>query len=175
MQDNKEKLNAYLQSLQEKYQIITFMKYEKEFSSLGLHFGNAEGVDALSGKNVLVVGTPHLDEMVYRLIGCHLGMEVEQEVLAVRKVRYNGYEFSFMTYKGEALRELQFYFIRKELEQCIGRARILRKDCKVLVLSNFPCEQAELHQEDYLKDIKEKIIEGEFSQQPVMAGNLLIM
>ena len=102
-------------------------------------------------------------------------MEVEQEVLAVRKVRYNGYEFSFMTYKGEALRELQFYFIRKELEQCIGRARILRKDCKVLVLSNFPCEQAELHQEDYLKDIKEKIIEGEFSQQPVMAGNLLIM
>ena len=175
MQDNKEKLNTYLQSLQEKYQIITFMKYEKEFSSLGLHFGNAEGVDALSGKNVLVVGTPHLDEMVYRLIGCHLGMEVEQEVLAVRKVRYNGYEFSFMTYKGEALRELQFYFIRKELEQCIGRARILRKDCKVLVLSNFPCEQAELHQEDYLKDIKEKIIEGEFSQQPVMAGNLLIM
>lgn len=171
IQNHKEKLKAYLQPLQKEYQLITFMKYENELNGLGLHFGNAEGVDVLSGENVMVVGTPHLDEMVYRLIGCHLGMEVEQDVLSVRNVKYNGYAFNFMTYKGEELRELQFYFIHKELEQCIGRARLLRKDCKVLVLSNFPCEQAELHQEDYLKDIKEDIIEDEFGQQPVMAGN----
>lgn len=154
IQDNKEKLSVYLKSLQKEYKIITFMKYEKEFNGFGLHFGNAEGMDSLNGKNVMVVGTPHLDEMVYRLIGYHLGMEVEQETLAVRKVRYNNYEFNFMTYKGEELRKLQLYFIYKELEQCIGRARLLRNNCKVLVLSNFPCEQAELIQKDYLNGKK---------------------
>lgn len=154
IQNNKEKLKAYLKPLQEEYQLITFMKYEEEFHALGLHFGNAEGVDCLSGKDIMVVGTPHLDEMVYQLIGYHLGMEVEQEVLAVRRIIYNGYQFNFMTYKGEELRNLQLYFIHKELEQCIGRARLLRNDCKVLVLSNFPCEQAKLIQEDYLDEKK---------------------
>ena len=77
-----------------------------------------------------------------------------------------------MTYKGEELRELQFYFIHKELEQCIGRARLLRNDCKVLVLSNFPCEQAKLIQEDYLKERNEdRKKDNVFSLQPVMAGN----
>lgn len=151
IQNNKEKLKDYLEPIQKEYYMITFMKYEKELNAVGLHFGNAEGIDDLNGKNVLVVGTPHLDEMVYKLIGYHLGLDVEQDVLAVRKVRYNGYEFNLMTYGGEELKELQIYFIYKELEQCIGRARLLRNDCKVLVLSNFPCEQAKLIQEDYLK------------------------
>ncbi len=172
IQNHKESLKAYLQPLQKEYQMITFKKYEEELNALGLHFGNAEGVDRLSGKNLIIVGTPHLDEMIYRLIGCHLGIEIGQEVLAVRKVRANGYEFNFMTYNGEELRGLQFYFIHKELEQCIGRARLLRNDCKVLVLSNFPCEQAELIQEDYLKERKEdKKKDNVFSLQPVMAGN----
>lgn len=172
IQNHKESLKAYLQSFQEEYQMITFKKYEEELNALGLHFGNAEGVDRLSGKNLIIVGTPHLDEMIYRLIGCHLGIEIGQEVLAVRKVRANGYEFNFMTYKGEELRELQFYFIHKELEQCIGRARLLRNDCKVLVLSNFPCEQAKLIQEDYLKERNEdRKKDNVFSLQPVMAGN----
>lgn len=154
IQNNKEKLKAYLKPLQKEYQLITFMKYEEEFHALGLHFGNVEGVDQLSGKDIMVVGTPHLDKMVYQLIGYHLGMEVEQEALAVRRINYNGYQFNLMTYKGEELRNLQLYFIHKELEQCIGRARLLRNDCKVLVLSNFPCEQAELIQEDYLNEKK---------------------
>ena len=174
IQNHKESLKAYLQSLQEEYQIyqmITFKKYEEELNALGLHFGNAEGVDRLSGKNLIIVGTPHLDEMIYRLIGCHLGIEIGQEVLAVRKVRANGYAFNFMAYKGEELRELQFYFIHKELEQCIGRARLLRNDCKVLVLSNFPCEQAKLIQEDYLKERNEdRKKDNVLSLQPVMAG-----
>lgn len=148
--ERKKDFIRFLEPLKKDYQMITFMKFEKEFQTSGLHFGNAEGVDFLNGKNLLVLGTPHLSEFVYKLIGCYLGMEVNQDVLSVRRVRYKDYEFNLMSYKGEDLRLLQMYFISKELEQCIGRARLLRNDCKVLVLSNFPCEQAELDEQDYL-------------------------
>ena len=159
--DHKEELTAYIKKFPEGYQTITFLKYEEEFQGSGIHFGNAEGIDSLKGQNLIILGTPHMSEPVYKLVGCYLGMEVNQEVLAVRRVQANGYEFSFMTYKGQELRELQMYFIRKDLEQCIGRARLLRNRCEVWVLSNFPCEQAELIQEDYL---------GEGACGPVMAG-----
>lgn len=161
--NHREPLIAYMKKYQKSHAIITFLKYEEEFQGSGIHFGNAEGIDSLKGKDLVILGTPHMNEFVYKLIGCHFGIEVNQEVLAVRKIQSNDYEFSFMTYKNEQLRELQIYFIRKDLEQCIGRARLLRNACEVWVLSNFPCEQAELIQEDYLEEEK--------ACGPVMAGN----
>ena len=151
MSDYEKELETFLEQLQSRYQVITFKKFKNKFGNPDLHFGNSEGVDYLNGKNVMVIGTPHLEEFVYKLIGCHLGLEVNSDVLSVRRIRYKGYEFGFMTYKSERLRNLQTYFIGKELEQCIGRARLLRNNCMVLVFSNFPCEQAELIQEDYLR------------------------
>lgn len=148
--DNLDRLIKFIRQYGNGYEIITFQRYEELFDTGGIHFGNAEGVDRLKGKNIIVIGTPHQNEFVYKLIGCYLGMAVNEDTLAVRKVRSGGYEFNLMTYKGEDLRELQMYYIRKDLEQCIGRARLLRQDCEVLVLSNFPCEQAKLNQEDYL-------------------------
>lgn len=170
IQDNKEKLQAFLGVVQSDYHMITFMKYEVELGNTKLHFGNAEGVDSLNGENIIVMGTPHLSEFVYKLIGYHLGMEVEMDFLAVRRIHYKDYEFNFMTYKNEALRNLQIFFINKELEQCIGRARLLRNDCTVLVLSNFPCEQAELIQEDYLEGMDHNGLIKACS--PDMAGKL---
>lgn len=34
----------------------------------------------------------------------------------------------------------------------MGRARLLRNNCTVYLFSNYPCEQAELRGEDYLKE-----------------------
>lgn len=149
----------------EKRNVITFLKYEKELSGLNLHYGNTEGVDSLKGQNMVLIGTPHQDEAVYRMAGVYLDIPVSRDTLAVRKVQYAGYEFSIMTYENEELRKLQFYFIRKELEQSIGRARLLRYDCTVVLFSNFPCEQAELIQEDYFEN--PEILTA---LQPVMAG-----
>lgn len=144
-------LKDILNEISRRYEVITFMRFNDIMKTGELHFGNTEGVDILNGKNIAVIGTPHLNEFVYKLIGSHLGMEVNNDVLSVRRIQYSGYEFSLMTYKQKELRELQLYFISKELEQSIGRARLLRNDCKVIVFSNFPCEQAELVQEDYLE------------------------
>lgn len=153
---HKEKLIQYLNSFKDSHKLITFLKYEEELHGSGLHFGNAEGIDEFKGKNIIIVGTPHLSEFIYKLIGCHLDINVNSDVLAERTVQYHDYEFRFMTYSDEDdLQNLQLYFISKELEQCIGRARLLRNDCEVIVLSNFPCEQAEIDQSDYLEGLSE--------------------
>ena len=166
MEDHRAEIKRVLNDLHvEKYQIITFLKYFKDLSDSELHFGNTEGIDLLRGTDILILGSPHCDEFIYRLIGCYLGMEVNEDVLSVRLVEFGGYEFTFMTYKNENLRELQFYFLKKELEQCIGRARLLRYDCTVRLFSNFPCEQAELIQGDYFNK-PELLLDG---PQSVMA------
>ncbi len=151
-------LKDIFNEISKRYDVITFMKFNDKIKTGELHFGNTEGVDLLNGKDIAVIGTPHLNEFVYKLIGSHLGMEVNNDVLSVRRIQHHGYEFSLMTYKQRELRELQLYFIGKELEQSIGRARLLRNTCKVIVFSNFPCEQAELVQEDYLEpDFQERM------------------
>ena len=57
-----------------------------------------------------------------------------------------------MTFSDAEMRNLQMYILESELEQAVGRARLLRYDTVVWVFSNFPLRQAELNQEDYLKD-----------------------
>lgn len=151
VEQHKEQLETFLQGYRNDYELITFLRYENELLGSGLHFGNVEGIDRLKGKNILVLGTPHQNPYVYELLGCHLGIPIKGDRLSTRKIQYNGFEFSIMTYKNEELRRIQLYHICKDLEQSIGRARLLREECTVVLLSNFPCEQATLIQEDYLK------------------------
>lgn len=56
-----------------------------------------------------------------------------------------------MTYGDEQMRNLQLFFIETELEQAIGRARLLRCSCKVYLFSNYPCAQAEIIQDEYMQ------------------------
>ena len=55
-------------------------------------------------------------------------------------------------YHDSILQEIQLYSLESELEQCVGRARLLRKNCTVYVFSAFPCEQAEIITGDYLQE-----------------------
>ena len=130
---------------------IGFNKYEHEFSCKDkLHFGATAGIDCLKGKNGIIIGTPHCNESSYKLIGNFLGVDVMNEHLANRRITYGSYEFNFMTYADPLLRELQLYIISSELEQSIGRSRLLRTNSTVYLFSNFPCEQADLIYGDYL-------------------------
>lgn len=148
----REKLIGILKGLAkgEEYG-ISFKEYDALLGS-GLHFGNSSGIDKFKGKNGMIIGTCHLNESSYKLIACYLGIGTDgkEEEIRKRKIQYKGYEFHFMTYGNEALKNIQLYMISSELEQCIGRSRLLRETAVVYVFSNFPCEQAELIQEDYL-------------------------
>ena len=66
-----------------------------------------------------------------------------------------------MTFADKSMRNLQLFFIETELEQAIGRARVLREDCIVYVFSNYPCKQAELNMEPYLNITAEEESEDE--------------
>lgn len=61
-----------------------------------------------------------------------------------RLIERNGYEFWFTTFDKELIREIQLWEIETELIQAIGRARAIREDCSVLVLSNYPIPGARI-------------------------------
>lgn len=64
--------------------------------------------------------------------------------MTMQVVEHNGYRFWFNTFTDENLRSVQFWMIESELEQAIGRARLLRHDCTVHLFSNFPLKQSEM-------------------------------
>lgn len=63
--------------------VITFKDIEKEFQT-HYHFGNVEGINALKGKDLSVVGLPNLDEVVYGLYAMRAG-EVWQKCICTRR------------------------------------------------------------------------------------------
>lgn len=121
---------------------ITFKKYNYG----DLYFGNTAGCDYLKGKNINVIGTPHQPEYIYKEFAHHLGLNcsIDARITPNTKVQRNGYAFRFTTYDDEVLRTIQFYMIESELEQAVGRARLLRCDCTVYLFSNYPLCQVEM-------------------------------
>ena len=122
---------------------ITFMK-----EGIGpLHFGNTEGSNMLEGQDILVVGTPYHAEFLYKLAAISMGIEFdEDEKMTSQAIVYNGYRFRFTTFQNKDLRKIHLWMIESELEQAVGRARLLRNACTVHLFSNFPLRQAKMIQ-----------------------------
>lgn len=129
--------------------IISFKSKEK--NDYDLHFGNAEGVNVLEGQDIAVVGTPHYPDCVYKLIALALNPTCDcNERIHKRRTINEEFRFTMSSFEDRTIQEVQLYLIRSELEQCIGRARILRRSCMVFLFSSFPCSQAQFIQSDYL-------------------------
>lgn len=122
---------------------ITFKKYQNCCTD-GLYFGNCLGCDVLKGEDIDVIGTPHQPDWIYKLFAFSLGLPEDGELRPHTPVVRNGYRFPFTTFDNEYLRDIQLYCIETELEQAVGRARLLRCDATVNVFSNFPLSQANL-------------------------------
>lgn len=130
---------------------ITFLRFD---GSRGIYFGKTEGFNHYQGKDLVVLGTPHNVPFMYQLIGAYLGYRTGEK-MSVKMVEHNGYAFPIMTFNDPDMRNLQFYFLESELEQSVGRARLLRNHCTVYLFSNFPCRQTELIQDDYMAEWKD--------------------
>lgn len=132
--------------------MITFKKY-----GIGdMYFGNAIGCDHLKGQDIDVVDTPYQVDFLYKLFPFSIGLEVDEDaVMKSCLVTHNGYIFRFTTYeKDDILRKFHLWMIESELEQAVGRARLLRYDCTVNLFSNFPLKQAVLKKSEYDKNLK---------------------
>ena len=124
---------------------ITYKSLANKFNTIAT-FGATAGLDSMKGQNIAVIGTPHVSEIVYLLFANALGLKpkLNDATMHYTKIKRNGFEFYFNTYSENLLlREIQIYIIESELTQAIGRARLLRNDCTVVVLSNLPIQQAQ--------------------------------
>ena len=139
--------------------VITFKKFtnypiREDLTGTKLHFGNTMGIDSMAGKDLAVVGTPFNHPDGDKLVAVWLGADVNSRANrtpARRRIEYAGRSFVIPTYKDSILREIQLYGIQTELEQSVGRARLLRNNATVLVLSAFPVFQARTHEDRYLE------------------------
>lgn len=140
--------------LQEKYvksgfEPITYKDYT--LSKHDIYFRKLVGVDFLSGKNCVVIGTPNLPEEIYKLKAYQLyGTEIK-DYWRPQEVTYNNYKFFFNTFTDNRLQELHLSSVESELEQAVGRARLLRNNCQVHVYSNFPVKQAIFKEKNLLE------------------------
>ena len=107
---------------------------------IGIHYWNCEGYDFLKGKDIVVLGTPHLNNVVYNMYAKVIGIDLNNIDLEMQyqKIDWNGFRFMFMAYNDRDMREIQLSLIESELVQAIGRARALRTDARVEVYSNLP-------------------------------------
>ena len=86
-------------------------------------------------------------EFIYKLAAASMGIEFDEgEKMSLQTIDYNGYRFQFTTFQNEELRKIHLWMIESELEQAVGRARLLRNACTVHLFSNFPLHQAEMIQ-----------------------------
>lgn len=110
-----------------------------------LHFGNTEGSNTLEGEDILVIGTPNQVTFMYKLVALVLGVDFdEDEEMSPQLVEYKGFRFWIMTFENEDLQAIHFWMLESELEQAVGRARLLRNSCEVHLFSNFPVSQAKI-------------------------------
>lgn len=128
--------------------VITFMSntetlnqgYIKENGELGIYFGNTRGYNDLKGKDMMVIGTPHINPIVYLFHAEFIGIETNKidQKMDHQTIQHNGMQFKFQTFNDPELRNIQLNLIEGELIQAVGRARTIRTDAQVQVYSNFP-------------------------------------
>ncbi len=127
---------------------ITFKKYA-DYCTDDMYYGNCVGCDVLKGQDIDVIGTPHQPDWIYKLFAFTLGFNTDADLNPCAIVTHNGYRFRFTAFDDEILRTIQFYIIETDLEQAVGRARLLRCDATVNLFSNFPLRQAILKESEY--------------------------
>ena len=138
--ENKDTLE-YVRDFAMEKPVITFKKQKNRFNnSADVCLESCEGVDALKGQDIVVVGTPHLKIEFYALLATALGIQFSGDDLKLEMVKceYGNYSFDFYSFKHEGLRKIQLYKIESQLIQACGRARAIREQVNVHLFSSFP-------------------------------------
>lgn len=121
--------------------VITY----KKFATSSFYFGNCEGRDSLKGRDLLVIGGAYPPPYLCKLIAFTAGLEFDEEDrMAMRTLTRTGCQYQLMSFESPNLQEIQAWLMESDLEQAVGRARLLRSECTVRLFSNFPLAQATL-------------------------------
>lgn len=142
---SRNSLNRYVSDISKEVgdkPVLTFKSFGAHFNNpiKDMYFGNCSGYNSMAGKNMVVVGTPHRNNIEPMLIAKAIGIDVKtiDNAVTYQKIEFNGFRFMFNCFENEELREIQLGLIQSDLNQAVGRARTLRTKAKVEVYSNFP-------------------------------------
>jgi len=134
--------------------VITHQAFVKALEKVEIpvagHFGALEGLDSLGGANIGIFGTPHLPRFCYQLYADLSSIDVKKGAFdyKMRPVKRNGFEFQFpLCSERSELQELQLALIEAQLVQAVGRARLVRNNCRVHVFASLPVPGCELANE----------------------------
>ena len=142
---SRNSLNRYHEKISARVgdkKVITFKSFSGCFSNPveNMYFGNCSGYDTLTGQDIVVVGTPHRNNIEYLLTAKVLGIDFQMAdaIMDEQKIEYNGFRFKFNCFNHSELRNIQLALIESDLIQAVGRARTLRTNATVELYSNFP-------------------------------------
>ncbi len=154
LQEHTDYVNEQIKDLP----TITFKKFRHKITNAleDIYYWKCEGFDELKGKDIAVVGTPHLRLTDYLLYGAALGIDIRTSdfKLTNRIVEHNGIVCLFNTFQSENLQKIQFHFIEEQIEQAIGRARHLREDVVVKLFTNFPVKNTLLTDDERIPHLE---------------------
>jgi len=151
--------------------LITFKRYLGTLhDSYGIdaerlhNFGGIEGLNTMSGKNLLVAGSynpppNYIKIMAKALYDIDLNDIHQTGHMKHQLVSYDGVSFQYYSYTNEYARKIHLHFVWNELTQAIGRARVVNHACSVLVLSNFALYDADVIEESKLASLIQDIPE----------------
>jgi hypothetical protein len=102
------------------------------------YFFNIEGFNSLSGQNILVFGLPMLPLRTYFVIANALEININDFCIGKQNIFADGYIYHGRTFDNDLLQAFHIHMIESEIVQSIGRARLLRNNCNVIVVSDIP-------------------------------------
>ena len=78
-----------------------------------MYFGNCSGYDTLSGESLVVVGTPHRNNVEYLLLAKVFGInfKTSDTTMGFKEIEYKGFRFMFNCYDHPELRNIQLGLI----------------------------------------------------------------
>jgi len=142
---SRKGLSKYVNQISEDVgnkKVITFKSFTNQFSNASkeMYFGNCSGYDTFAGESLVVVGTPHRNNIEYILLAKALGInfKTSDTTMGFKEIDYNGFRFMFNCFDNTELRDIQLGLIESDLIQAVGRARTLRTEATVELYSNFP-------------------------------------
>lgn len=130
-------------------EIITFKSLKDSFDvfNKSMHLGATAGMNSISGQNLTVIGTYHINPYGINLFAAMFDKNYtvrDLEIPRKRKVVFNGIEQQISTYNYGNLREYHLWYCYNEMLQAMGRSRTCRTDATVLLISSLIYPQAEL-------------------------------
>lgn len=144
---SRNSLHRYYDSIVEQVRdlpTITFKSFQHLFpnSIPHMYFGNCSGYNDQAGKDIAVVGTPHRNNIIYKLYAAVIGHTEFDAAVKYQTVEYGHFRFKFNTFNDPILQKIQLSLIESDLLQAVGRARSLRTSATVHLYSNFPINDA---------------------------------